>query len=104
MTTEIYEAAVEYSLILPENFDDYGWEVESKGYFSEAKLAFAGKLYPLHFYDAGRLSQEIESELQRGSAFFEPNLIVLHSVTRENMNKSIEALVSSGAVNLLVSE
>jgi hypothetical protein len=35
--------------ILPEGFDEYAWEVEAKGYFSEAMLSFSGKRYRLKF-------------------------------------------------------
>jgi hypothetical protein len=68
-----------YSLIFPEDFDEYEWEVTSKGWFDNARLNFSRKEYRLIFYDPVRLGQTIEDELQRGEAFFEPNLIVVRS-------------------------
>ena len=66
-----------YTLTFPDDFDDYEWEVRSKGWFGDAKLKLLGKEYRLNFYDPVRLGQEIESELHRRTAFFEPNLVVI---------------------------
>lgn len=93
-----------YSLILPEEFDDYASEVESKGWFSDARLHCQGRQYGLTFYDPVRLGQEIEGELQRGGVFFEPNLVVVQSVTRQNMEKAIDILIQSGSVGSLIAE
>src|SRR5215510_4449472 len=93
-----------YSLILPEDFDEYEWEVTSKGWFGNALLNFSGRVFRLRFFDPVRLSQEIEDELKRGQAFFEPNLIVVRSVTRSEMDRAAELLVRSGQTSSLVSE
>jgi hypothetical protein len=93
-----------YSLILPEDFDEYEWEIISKGWFGGARLNVSGKEYRLIFYDPVRLGQTIEDELQRGEAFFEPNLIVVRSVTRSNMEGAVELLVGSGQTSSLIAE
>jgi hypothetical protein len=90
-----------YSLTFPQGFDDYASEVEAKGWFAEATLSFRGRQYRLSFYDAARLRQEIESEFQRGSIFFEPNLVVLPAVTRQNMEKAIDTLIRTRAIGAL---
>lgn len=51
-----------------------------------------------------RLRQDIEEELQGGRFFFEPNLVVVPSVTRENMEKAVKALIQSGDVSALSAE
>ena len=89
-------------LIFPEGFDEYAAEVESKGWFPDARLNFEGRNYVLTFYDPVRLAQEIEAELQRGGIFFEPNLVVVKSVTRQNMEAATDILIQSGGVNSLV--
>ena len=94
----------DYSLIFPAEFDDYASEVESKGWFSDVRLNFRGRRYGLTFYDPVRLGQEIEGEHQRGDVFFEPNLVVVRSVTRQNMEKAVEILIQSGRVNSLIAE
>lgn len=92
------------SLVLPADFADYEWEVTAKGCFSEARVTVSGKYFRLNFYDATRLSQEIESELDRGGVFFEPNLLVVRSVTRLAMEQVVEHLVQSGQVASLIPE
>lgn len=89
---------------LPSDFADYEWEVTAKGCFSEARMTVSGKHYRLNFYDAVRLSQEIESELESGGVFFEPNLVIVRSVTRSDMERAAEQLVQSGQVASLTPE
>ncbi|WP_423601559.1 hypothetical protein [Roseateles sp. MS654] len=93
-----------YSFALPSDLADYEWEVTAKGCFSEARLTVAGKQYRLNFYDAVRLGQEIESELENGSVFFEPNLVIVRSVTKAEMGRAAEQLVQSGLVASLIPE
>lgn len=93
-----------FSFVLPSDFADYESEVTAKGCFSEARMTFSGKDYRLNFYDAARLGQEIESELERGVVFFEPNLVVVRSVTKSDMERAAEQLVQSGQVASLMPE
>jgi len=93
-----------FALVLPGDFDGYEWEVKAKGFFSEARLSVSGKRYRLTFYDPIRLSQEIEGELQRGELFFEPNLLIVNSVTRSGMERAVEALIKSGQEAFLLAE
>ena len=94
----------DFSLIFPEGFGDYAWELEPKGMFNEARLEFQGCRYRLMFYDSVRLGQDIEDELQRGGVFFEPNLVVVPTVTRQNMNKAAAQLVKQARLGSLVAE
>jgi hypothetical protein len=89
------------SLVFPEGFDDYAWEVEAKGWFTEATFTFLGKKHRMTFYEPGRLRQDIEEEFRGGRFFFEPNLVVVPSVTRQNMEKAVKALIQSGEVSAL---
>ena len=93
-----------HSLDFPQGYDDYAFEVESKGWFGEARLSFLGRQYRLNFYDPVRLGQDIDSEIQRGHLFFEPNLVVVQSLTRPNMESAVARLVESGQVSLLIAE
>lgn len=92
------------SFALPSDFAEYEWEVTAKGCFSGARITVSGKHYRLNFYDAVRLNQEIKSELESGSVFFEPNLVVVRSVTRADMEQAAEQLVQSGQVASLIPE
>jgi hypothetical protein len=91
-------------LIFPEDFDDYAWQLESKGWFSGATLDYQGRRYPLSFFDPVRLAQDIERVLQAGETFCEPNLVVIPTVTRENMEKAAAWLVASSNLQSLVAE
>ena len=86
----------DFTFVLPADFEDYAWEAEVKGYFSGAIITVGGTRYPLNFYDPVRLKQEIESELERGAPFFEPNLVIVRSVTKFNMQQAEEVLAQSG--------
>jgi hypothetical protein len=89
---------------LPEEFADHELEVEAKGWFSGARLTVSGKQYHLTFYNPVRLGQEIESELERGGVFFEPNLVIVRSVTRTNMERAAALLAEPSRVASLVEE
>jgi hypothetical protein len=78
--------------------------VDAKGWFSEATMIVSGNRYRLNFYDAVRLGQEIESDLQREGLFFEPNLVVVKSLTGSNMRQAAENLAQSGLTKFLVPE
>lgn len=93
-----------FSFDVPADFADYAWEVIAKGYYPAARMTVSGKQYRLNFYDAVRLNQEILSELEHGGVFFEPNLVVVPSVTREAMEHAAQQLVLSGHVASLVEE
>ena len=93
-----------FSLVLPDDFDDYEWEVTAKGYFPEARMKVSGKQYRLNFYDPVRLRQEIESRLKGGTLFFEPNLVVVPSVTKLLMHHAADLLVQSGQIAKMISE
>ena len=56
-------------------------------------MTYAGKQYRLSFYDAVRLSQDIESDFEKGAVFFEPNLVIVRSVTRVEMERAAEQLM-----------
>jgi hypothetical protein len=76
-------------LILPTDFDDYAWEVESKGYFWDASVRIGVRVVPVAFYEPTRLAQDIADELAAGRAFTASRLIVLERVTLEGMRDAV---------------
>jgi len=86
----------------PQDFDDYAWEVEAKGWFSGALPSVGGKECPLNFYDPVRLAQTIRDELESGNVFCEPNLIAVKAVTRAEMEEAAREIVRRGWVSSLV--
>lgn len=91
-------------LVLPADFENYSREVEAKGWYSEARIIAAEARYRMNFYDHTRLGQHIQDELARGRPFFEPNLVVVRAVTRNNMESAAEELVRSGWIHSLLAE
>jgi hypothetical protein len=91
----------EHRVEFPEGFEGYAWEVEAKGWFQGAVAIIDGRRYLLTFYDPTRLSQDIKEELSQGAGFFEPNLIVVRSVTRAQIESSVAAIVATGRHNAL---
>src|SRR5690349_18485856 len=85
----------DYLLTFAERFDDDAWEIEAKGWYPGATLTCSGKTYRLIFYDPFRLAQEIEDELRNGCVFFEPNLVIVPSVTRQCMQEANIVFVTS---------
>jgi hypothetical protein len=85
-----------FMLELDETFDDYAWETEAKGWFPNAIAIVDQRRYRITFYDSARLAQDIADELKAAEVFFEPNLVVVPSVTRQNMENAIRAIVSAG--------
>lgn len=94
----------DFSLILPSDFDEYAWEVEAKGWFSDVMVNVAGKAYKLNFYDPARLNQEIEDDLSGKVAFVGGNLVVVRSVNRANIEVAVRDLVRSERIYSLASE
>lgn len=86
---------INYKLVLPNDFDDYAWEIESKGWFN-AIAEFDGARYQISFYDPTRLSQDVEDELDENPAFYESNLLVVKLVDRPHMEKAVEYLAKTG--------
>ncbi len=87
---------IDYKLSFPDDFDDYEWELESKGWFNGAVVVCQESNYRLSFYDPVRLAQEIEDELSSTAVFMEENLVVINSVDRAHMEKAVKYLMESG--------
>jgi hypothetical protein len=80
--------AMNRELVLPEDFDDYGWEVEYKGYF-DATVRVDDSLISVTFYDPTRLQQEITDDLEAGRIFTVKRLLVIERVTIDNMRSAV---------------
>lgn len=86
-------------LIFEGEFDEREeMECRDRGYRSHVRVELAGgEQFPVVFYDAVRLQQDLADEAKSGSPFIaEPGLIVLPEVTRENMQKAVNRLAEEG--------
>lgn len=88
-------------LEFPPGFEDYAWEVESKGWLRGVVAVIDGRRYTLTVYDPVRLAQDVEEELKLGAVFLEPNLVVVASVTREHIAAAVREIVRGGRVGEL---
>ena len=74
------------------------YEVEMRGYWSHSFVKFDdGSCRDVVFYDPVRLAQDLEEETTQGRPFIaEKRLIVLNSVTVEEMQKAVNCLAKEG--------
>lgn len=79
-------------LRLPDDFEDYAWEVEAKGVFWDARVVLGGLELPVTFYDPVRLAQDVEEDVESQRSFAVRNLIVVGRLTIEEMTTAIAAL------------
>jgi hypothetical protein len=90
-------------LILPEDFDDYAREIESKGVFWDVRLRYEGREYPLTFYEPRRLAQDVADQLEERPIFFERNIVVVRRITRAAMDLAAQELVRGQRIGELKS-
>lgn len=81
------------------------YEAEAKGYLSYAVVVLDNRRrIPVFFWDAVRLQQELKSEIEDSVGFIaEPGMIVLESITLENMEKAVQRLYLEGFFDSFVS-
>lgn len=85
-------------LILPDDFDDYAWEVESKGVFWDLRIRHNDQEYTATFYTPERLAQDASERLSEGKPFFEQNMIVVKDITRDAMAMALSELARDGRI------
>jgi hypothetical protein len=85
-----------YRLGLPDDFDEYAWEVEEKGWFDSAYVEFDGLRIQLSIYDPTRLRQDVEEALSSARSFFEKSILVVPVVNRDSIEASVKLLYESG--------
>ncbi|CCE02264.1 hypothetical protein [Bradyrhizobium sp. STM 3809] len=94
---------MDFSIEWPADFADYEWEVTAKGWLT-LTITVSDQRYRLNVYDPARVGQEIQSDLERGRPFFEPNLVIVKSVTRVAIEQAVHELVRSGRAAELIEE
>jgi hypothetical protein len=92
-----------YSLILPDDFHDYAWEIEAKGCFN-VSVNLKGRFYNLNFYDPTRLSQTVGDDLMSSGYFLDKNIVVIPVVNISEMEKAIQHILNTPYIEYLVEE
>ena len=76
-------------LVFPPDFNDYAWEVESKGVFWGANVRADDSLFSITFYDPTRLQQDIDADMEADLLFTVKRLLVVERVTVDNMRLAV---------------
>lgn len=80
----------------PEPMDEFDWAVqEAKGWL-EVTVVRGGGRRVVEVYDPVRLAQTVTDELGRCGRFSAANLVVVPSVTAENVEAAVTALADEG--------
>jgi hypothetical protein len=74
------------------------FESQSRGYLSHVLVQLGkDRLYPLFFYDAVRLQQDLEESARHGRPFVaDPGMIIVQEVTLDAMKHAVEQLSREG--------
>lgn len=83
-----------YSIKLPADFNEYAWEIESKGCL-EIDIEIYGNVYTFNFYDPVRLNQTIQDDLDSHQFFFYENMVVIPSVNIKNIEYFINDIINT---------
>ncbi len=83
---------MEPTLKLPDDFEDYAWEVEAKGVLWDARVVFNSLELPVTFYDPVRLAQDVEEDVKSQRSYTVQHLIVVRRLTIEEMESAVAAL------------
>ncbi len=73
----------------PSDFNDYAWELSSKGYF-EVRAVVNDKEVNVSFYDSHRFEQDKMIAEELGEELRVENLIIVETVNREQMDIAIK--------------
>ncbi len=82
----------------PIEWDSYSeYEIECKGWLPGVELMLNDQIYQLTFYDPVRLAQDLADDIQSGKiAIVEKGLMVIPSITKENIIRAINQAVEEG--------
>jgi hypothetical protein len=84
------DIAIQY----PPDFDLEESLYEAKGRLP-VSVRVDGRTHRVCFYDPVRLAQDIETELESDTFFFESNVVVVPAVTRNSIEAAVERLARS---------
>ena len=83
-----------YKIKLPDDFNEYAWEIESKGCL-EIDIEIYANVYTFNFYDPVRLNQTIQDDWDSNQYFFYENMVVIPSVNIENIESFIKNIINT---------
>ncbi|MFD7021223.1 hypothetical protein [Promicromonospora sukumoe] len=78
-------------LVFPEDFEEYAWEIEAKGWFL-CPVRVGGRTADVTFYDPARLAQDVSADHASGVPFAVTRLVVIERVTADRMREALGLL------------
>lgn len=93
---------VDYTLVWPVDFDDYSWELESKGWFAGLEIIVATEVLRPTFYDPVSLAQDVAAEMSSSKVFAESCVVVVDRVTRSSIESAVAELARTGELQRFV--
>jgi len=92
----------QWTLVLPDGLDDGDWALtETRGVLLHAFLRHDNRRFPAIVYDPYRIVQDA-SHVNESEPFYEPNVVLVHAVTREKAQREGERLGRRGHLDWLL--
>ena len=90
-----------YELLFPDYLSGYESETEAKGYLVDLVIVTPDATYEVTVYDTVRLAEQITDEVASDGQFAVGNLLVVPTVTREEIAGAVERLARGGFAELV---
>ncbi|GAA1577169.1 hypothetical protein GCM10009804_37210 [Kribbella hippodromi] len=85
----------DFEVEFPGYLDGYEFETESKGYLVDVVVRRGVRQWNLTIYDSARLHQEVLDEIERSGRCALSHVLVVPSVTRENVMSALSDLANA---------
>jgi hypothetical protein len=80
----------------PEPMDDFDWAMQEAEGWLDVTVAWDGGSRVVEVYDPVRLAQTVTGDVARLGRFSSGSLLVVPSVTRENIETAVAAIADEG--------
>ncbi|WP_326571414.1 hypothetical protein OG539_34340 [Actinacidiphila glaucinigra] len=87
---------MDFRIEWPAPMDEYDWAIQEDKGWLDVLVARNGGRRVVEVYDPVRLAQSVTSEVGRLGRFTAGSLLVVPSVTRENIESAISAIADEG--------
>lgn len=85
--------ALNYQVMYPDEFDDFEWaDIEAKGWLDDVRIVREDEVFTMSVFDEIRLLQAIDVDVKRQGFFVANRLLVVPSVTRENIELAVSRM------------
>jgi len=92
-----------WKLILDREYSFADWfEAETRGVVLNAQLEYDGRRFPVKFFDPDRLHDVAEVGTEHGGVDYEPNVIMVHTISETAVWAAFEKLAEAGEFDWLL--